>query len=131
MLNTIRSRKVTFTAAEIADVLKVYDAVKKKYINNSNVWTDLTVCQKTKSLLLRKGGFTDLQIRTISRWNKRRSVNFVKRGRKVDSEFESEIWANPTICYLEGPDEVCHYTPVQYNHIFLLISTFWYFVGRE
>ena len=56
MLNTIRSRKVTFTAAEIADVLKVYDAVKKKYIDNYNVWTDLTVCQKTKSLLLRKGG---------------------------------------------------------------------------
>ena len=29
VLNTIRSRKVTFTAEEIADVLKVYDAVKK------------------------------------------------------------------------------------------------------
>ena len=83
---------VTFTAEEIADVLKVYDAVKKKHIDNKSVWTDLTVSQKTKSLLLRKGGFTDLETWTISRWNKRRSVNFAKRGRKVDTDFEAEIW---------------------------------------
>ena len=120
VLNTIRSRKVTFTAEEIADVLKVYDAVKKKHIDNKSVWTDLTVCQKTKSLLLRKGGFTDLETRTISRWNKRRSVNFAKRGRKVDTDFEAEIWANLTICYLEEPDEVRNNTSLQCNEFIRL-----------
>ena len=117
VLEAIRSRKVTFTAAEIADVLRVYDAVKKKHIDNKSVWTDLTVCQKTKSLLLRKGGFTDLEPRTISRWNKRRSVDIGKRGRKVDSAFESEIWANLTVCYLEESDEVRHDTPLHCNEL--------------
>ena len=120
VLEAIRSRKVTFTAEEIADVLRVYDAVKKKYIDNKSVWTDLTVCKKTKSLLLRKGGFTDLEPRTISRWNKRRSVDIGRRGRKVDSEFESEIWANLTVCYLEESDEVRHDTPLHCNQLFRL-----------
>ena len=62
-----------------------------------------------------------LEIRTISLWNKRRSIKFSRRGRKVDSEFESEIWANLTICYLEEPDEVRHDTSLhcnQFNRLF-------------
>ena len=120
--NTIRSRKMTFTAEEIADVSKVYDAVKKKHIDNKSVWTDLIVCQKTRSLLLRKGGFTDLETRTISRWNNRRSVNSAKRGRKVDTELDSEIWVNLTICSLVEPDEVRHDTTLKCDQVIRLIN---------
>ena len=114
VLGAIRSRKVTFTPEEIVDVLKVNDVVKKNHIDNKINWTDLTVRKKTKSLSLCKGGFSDLEIRRISRRSKRLSIKLSKRGRKVDLEFESEIWANLTICYLEKPDEVRHDTSLYY-----------------
>ena len=63
-----------------------------------------------------------LEIRTISLWNKRRSIKFSRRGRKVDSEFESEIWANLTICYLEEPDEVRHDTSLYCNQFIRLYN---------
>ena len=107
-INGIKKRYVTISLEEKVQILNVYDSVKKTLEINEQetaAVNDTQIANITHKLI-QETGLPNVNKRTISRLNDSRGIILKKRGRKVNIEFEAELWANLMICSYEVDNEV-------------------------
>ena len=73
--------------------------------------------------LLEESGLSNISKRSISYLYKRKDVILKKRGRKVNKNFEAELWANLMICSYESNDVevIYHFVCTYFSEIYQLI----------
>ena len=107
-INGIKKRYVTISLEKKVQILNVYDSVKKTLEINEQetaAVNDTQIANITHKLI-QETGLPNVNKRTISRLNDSRGIILKKRGRKVNTEFEAELWANLMICSYEVDNEV-------------------------
>ena len=99
-LSDLPVKNVIFDADDQKNVMLIYEVVKKvveerDYTNIIAVAADIT-----EELLDNKKNYSTISARTIIRWSSVKNVN-KKPGRKVNNEFEADVWGNLMLCMFE------------------------------
>ena len=106
-LSNLPAKNVKFDADDKKNVLLLYDVVKKiveerDYTNIVGVSADIT-----EELLESKKYFSTISARAIILWScaKIENTENKKPGRKVNSDFEADVWGNLMLCVLFEKNE--------------------------
>ena len=99
-LSDLPVKNVIFDADDQKNVMLIYEVVKKvveerDYTNIIAVAADIT-----EELLDNNKYYSTISARTIIRWSSVKNVN-KKPGRKVNNEFEADVWGNLMLCMFE------------------------------
>lgn len=95
------------SAEEKFQILTVFDAVRAvlSEIDISDI--DDESATATLKLIQSYNGLCNISLRSIVRLNTCRDIVLKQRGKKIDCDFESEVWGNLMLCYYEtGNNEV-------------------------
>lgn len=97
-------KNVIFDADDQKNVMLIYDVIKKvveerDYTNVIYVAADIT-----EELLKKNKYYSTISARTILRWSSVKSVN-KKPGRKVNIDFEADVWGNLMLCMFEKNED--------------------------
>ena len=97
-------KNVIFDADDQKNVMLVYEVIKKiveerDYTNVIYVAADIT-----EELLKKNKYYFTISARTILRWSSVKSAN-KKPGRKVNIDFEADVWGNLMLCMFEKNED--------------------------
>lgn len=100
-LQKIKKKNVTLSTEEKFQVLTVFDAVRTvlSEIDISDI--DNQTATATLKLIQSYNGLCNMSLRSIVRLNTCRDIVLKQRGKKIDRDFESEVWGNLMLCYYE------------------------------
>lgn len=100
-LHKIKKKNVVMSAEEKFQILTVYDAVRNvlSEIDASDI--DEEAAAATLKLIQSYNGICNVSLRSIVRLNVCRDNVLKQRGKKIDRDFESEVWGNLMLCYYE------------------------------
>lgn len=68
--------------------------------------SDIIAFSITKNILSKIPYYRPIKIREIRRWCCRRLRKVQKSGKKINEEFEAQIWGNLLLCVFEDKTEV-------------------------
>ena len=82
-------------------IISVLDAVKTilKELNITEI--DRESAEATLKLIQCYNGICNISERSLLRLNDSRDIILRQRGRKIEKDFESEVWGNLMLCYYE------------------------------
>lgn len=106
-LQKIKKKNVTMSVEEKFQILTVFDAVRAvlSEIDISDIDNETAIA--TFKLIQSYNGLCNISLRSIVRLNTCRDMILKQRGKKIDLDFESEVWGNLMLCYYEtGHNEV-------------------------
>ena len=90
--SNFKMKYVKYTEDDKTDILSLFGVItevaKEKNIKNYRL-----IAARTTALLLKENKYySKLSARTISRWNDLTNINKMTRGRKINEDFEGEVW---------------------------------------
>ena len=100
-LNKIKKKYVVMSAEEKFQILTVFDAVKNVLSELDITEVDQESAEATLKLIQSYNGICNISERSIIRLNDNRDVVLKQRGKKIEKDFESEVWGNLMLCYYE------------------------------
>lgn len=104
-LNKIKKKNVVISTEAKCEVLSVFDAVKAVLTELEINEIDRESAHATLKLIQSCNGICNISERSIIRLNDNREVVLKQRGKKVEKDFESEVWGNLMMCYYETNTE--------------------------
>ena len=99
-LNGLPCKNVIFSEDDQSNVLILYNVVRKVVIERDYEYHDSVAADLTEEILETKNYYSTISSRTIHRWylscgRKKKS------GKKINAEFEAEVWGNLMMCVFE------------------------------
>ena len=100
-LKKIKNKNIVMSMEEKFQIISVFDAVKTilKELNITEI--DRESAEATLKLIQGYNGICNISERSLLRLNDSRDIILKQRGRKVEKDFESEVWGNLMLCYYE------------------------------
>ena len=99
-----------YTKEEKAFVLDIFDHVKtflqSEDTDPKSRQIDLRAAEYTSYIVYKKPRFAGLEPKTILYWDKTKYNVARKRGRRVNEEFERDVWGNLMICVIKNSTQV-------------------------
>jgi hypothetical protein len=113
-LSNIPNKNITYTTEDIKNVLEVFDVVKVLVSekNTDKINSKSAAC--TVEMLIENTYYSQLTVRTVLRWSETREKINAKPGRKIDNNFESEVWGKLMLCVFERNSENVSYLVAKY-----------------
>lgn len=100
-LKKIKNKNIVMSMEEKFQIISVFDAVKTilKELNITEI--DRESAEATLKLIQGYNGICNISERSLLRLNDSRDIILKQRGRKIEKDFESEVWGNLMLCYYE------------------------------
>jgi hypothetical protein len=109
-LSKFPNKNVTFKLHEVQLVISLFDAIavaRNDVEGEDYRANNLVTATHTKQILIKHARYSELVAETIVRWIVGRKVVKKMSGRKIDVEFEADIWGNLMICEFEQKNVSC------------------------
>jgi hypothetical protein len=102
IMRTMKTKYDTTTSGEKYRILNLIDAARNacNLILPDDIINDKEIISMTHKLL-EDTGLCNINKRAILRIHNNKGIILKKRGRKINKNFESEVWANLIICSYE------------------------------
>ena len=118
-LKELPSKNVIFSDDDQSNVLILYNVVRKVAVERDYEEHDSVAADLTEEIFKTKNYYSTISSRTIHRWYLLCNKEIKKSGKKINSEFEKEVWGNLMLCVFEKNEnkEVCM------KYFFLLVTS--------
>lgn len=100
-LKKIKNKKIVMSTEEKFQIISVFDAVKTTLLELNITEIDRESAEATLKLIQSYNGICNISERSLLRLNDCRDIILKQRGKKVEKDFESEVWGNLMLCYYE------------------------------
>ena len=100
-LSGIPAKYVIFTESDKTSVTALYTVVKVVAAEKDYKNLQLAAASATKEILKNNSYYANITCRTIIRWAASENSISLKPGRKINEEFENEVWSNLMLCIFE------------------------------
>ena len=100
-LSNIPAKHVIFAESDKTNVSALYTVVKIVAAERDYKNLKLAAAIATKEILQNNSYYANITTRTIMRWAASENSVSLKPGRKVNEEFENEVWGNLMLCIFE------------------------------
>ena len=100
-LSNIPAKHVIFAESDKINVSALYTVVKIVATERDYKNLKLSAAIATKEILQNNSYYANITTRTIMRWAASENSVSLKPGRKVNEEFENEVWGNLMLCIFE------------------------------
>ena len=129
-MNKITKKYIVMSLEEKFQILTVFDAVKTVLSELQITEIDQESAEATLNLIQSYNGICNISERSIIRLNDCREVVLKQRGKKIEKDFESEVWGNLMMCYFETNINLVslHFISFQFLHFFSFFFIIFYFI---
>ena len=100
-LNKIKKKYIVMSTEQKFQIISVFDAVKTILLELNITEIDRESAEATLKLIQSYNGICNISERSLLRLNDCRDIILKQRGKKVEKDFESEVWGNLMLCYYE------------------------------
>ena len=104
-LKELPKKNVTINKKDKVAILNLLDVTKKMVETKTNYNSDRIATKITKKILAKLPSYRHIKKKELNRWCSKRMKKVVKSGRKVNEEFESQVWGNLLLCVFEDKKE--------------------------
>lgn len=98
-------RHLTINKKDKVAILNLLDVTKKMVETKTNSNSDRIATKITDKILAKLPSYRHIKKNELNRWCSKRMKKVVKAGRKVNEEFESQVWGNLLLCIFEDKKE--------------------------
>ena len=104
-VKSLPKKNVSFTKKDKGVVMKLFDVVKKEVEMRVTSKSEIIAMSITKNILSEIPYYRPIKKKDIRRWCCRRLRKIQKSGKKINEEFEAQIWGNLLLCVFEDRNE--------------------------
>ena len=94
-------KNLTYDDDDRGRILKLFSAILTLATERDYRRPEYIAAKATADLLRKKPYYSQISARTILRWNELKYKVNRKTGKKINEEFESDIWGKLMLCILE------------------------------
>jgi hypothetical protein len=105
-IRNLPSTNIVLSKEDKSGIMTLFDAIKESLMERECAEVDTTAVQITRQILGDTNYYCHVKTQDIRRWSERRERKLEKRGRKIDENFEAQVWGNLILCIFERNDEV-------------------------
>ena len=98
-------KNVTITKKDKVAILNLLDVTKKTVENKLSKKNDTIAITITRGILSKLPSYRHIKKKELNRWCSKRMKKIIKSGRKINEEFESQVWGNLLLCIFEDKKE--------------------------
>lgn len=118
-LKKIKKKNIVMSAEDKRQIISVFDAVKTVLLELNITDINRESAEATLQLIQDYNGICNIRERSLLRLNDCRDIILKQRGRKVEKDFESEVWGNLMLCYYETNTNMVSYHSLIASFLFL------------
>ena len=97
-LSSIPGKYVIFSDEDQDKVLSLYAVIRDVAIERDHIRANKVAAAATVKILQNHTYYSHISTRTILRWYDLKDISNNRTGRKVNENFESEVWGNLMLC---------------------------------
>jgi hypothetical protein len=104
-LDNLPQRNIADSSDDIENVLGIFDVVKEMVSEKKSRSSNFKSASLTADILSENSYYSQLTGRTLLRWYKVKDKQSEKPGRKINENFEAEVWGKLMLCIFEKSNE--------------------------
>lgn len=85
--------------------MSLFEAIKGSLSERGRSEVASSAVPIARQILGKTNYYSHVRSQDIRRWSDKRERKLEKRGRKIDENFESQVWGNLILCIFERNDE--------------------------
>ena len=104
-LSSIPGKYVIFSDEDQDKVLSLYAVIRDVAIERDHIRANKVAAAATVKILQNHTYYSHISTRTILRWYDLKDISNNRTGRKVNENFESEVWGNLMLCIFKKKND--------------------------
>ena len=104
-LDKLPQKYIVYNSDDVENILGIFDVVKEMVSEKTTRSVDYKSASLTADILSENPHYSQLKGRTLLRWYEVKDKPSEKPGRKINEEFEAEVWGKLMLCIFEKSSE--------------------------